>query len=225
MSQTPTNSLTVFSCIHEDQDFSSLPPKYFDLREAFSKWQAATITIKNRYPLPLMSADLELAQTAQFFTKLDLHSTYNLVRITPSGHYEYLVIPFGLSNSPAVFQALVNDTLRDMLNRFVFVYLDEILIFSKTLQEDILHVRQVLRRLLQSQLYVKIEKSSMYPKFPSWVTLSLLQASKWILLRLRRSPTGPVPPHSSRSRCSSGLPIFTGVLYATLVWWQRLSRS
>ena len=67
-------------------------------------------------------------------------------------------MPFGLSNSPAVFQALVNDTLRDMLNRFVFVYLDEILIFSKTLLEHILHVRQVLRCLLQSQLYVKIQK-------------------------------------------------------------------
>jgi hypothetical protein len=67
-------------------------------------------------------------------------------------------MPFGLSNSPAVFQALVNDNLRDMLNLFVFLYLEDILIFSKTLSEHILHIRQVLRRLLQNKLYVKIEK-------------------------------------------------------------------
>ena len=75
---------------------------------------------------------------------------------------EYLVMPFGLSNSLAVFQALVNDTLRDMLNRFIFVYLDNILIFSKTLPEHILHVHQVLSRLLKSQLYIKIEKCKFY---------------------------------------------------------------
>jgi hypothetical protein len=85
------------------------------------------IMINNHYPLPLMFAALGLAQGAQFLTKLDLRNAYNLVRIregdewktgfnTPSGHYEYLVMPFGLSNSPSVFQALVNDTLRDMLN-------------------------------------------------------------------------------------------------------------
>lgn len=69
-----------------------------------------------------------------------MHSAYHLVRIkegdewktafnTPLGHFEYLVMPFGLTNAPAVFQALINDVLRDMLNRFVFVYLDDILIF------------------------------------------------------------------------------------------------
>lgn len=75
------------------------------------------------------------------FSKLDLRNAYHLVCIreggewktafnTPSGHYD-LVMPFGLTNDPAVFHALVNDILRDMLNRFVFAYLDAILIFSK----------------------------------------------------------------------------------------------
>ncbi len=88
------------------------------------------ITIKNRYPLPLMSSAFELLQRAQVFTKLDLRNAYHLVRIregdewktafnTHSGHYEYLVLPFGLSNAPAVFQGLVNSVLGDMINQFV----------------------------------------------------------------------------------------------------------
>ena len=76
----------------------------------------------------------------------------------PTGHYEYLVMPFGLTNAPAVFQALINDVLRDMLNIFVFAYLDDILIFSSSLQEHTKHVRHVLKRLLDSHLYVKPEK-------------------------------------------------------------------
>lgn len=59
---------------------------------------------------------------------------------TPTGHFEYLVLPFGLSNAPAVFQALVNDVLRDMINIFVFVYLDDILIFSRLFQVYVRHV-------------------------------------------------------------------------------------
>ncbi len=102
------------------------------------------ITVKNRYPLPLMSSAFEILQGAKVFTKLDLRNAYHLVRIkegdewktafnTPNGHFEYRVLPFGLVNAPAVFQALVNDVLRDMLNIFVFMYLDDILIFSPTL--------------------------------------------------------------------------------------------
>ncbi|KAI7790732.1 hypothetical protein IRJ41_023830, partial [Triplophysa rosa] len=98
------------------------------------------ITIKNRYPLPLMSSAFELLQGARVFTKLDLRNSYHVVRIregdkwktafnTPTGHFEYLVLPFGLTNAPAVFQGLVNSVLGDMINRFVFVYLDDILIF------------------------------------------------------------------------------------------------
>ena len=95
------------------------------------------ITICNRYPLPLMSTAFDLLQGASIFTKLDLRNAYHLVRIrkgdewktafnTPTGHYEYQVMPFGLTNAPAVFQALINDCLRDMINHFVFVYLDDV---------------------------------------------------------------------------------------------------
>ncbi len=99
------------------------------------------ITVKNKYPLPLISSAFEPLQGVTVFSKLDLRNAYHLVRIregdewktalnTPLGHYEYRVLPFGLTNALAVFQALVNDMLRDFLNWFVFVYLDDILIFS-----------------------------------------------------------------------------------------------
>ena len=77
---------------------------------------------------------------------------------TPTGHYEYLVMPFGLTNAPAVFQALVNDVLRDMLNKFVYVYLDDILIFSRSKGKHLHHVQRVLQRLLENSLFVKAEK-------------------------------------------------------------------
>ena len=127
------------------------------------------ITIKNRYPLSLMNTVFESLQGAQGFTKLDLRIAYNLVRIregdewktgfnTPSGHYEYLVMPFGLVNAPGVFQAFVNDVLRDLLFHCVYVYLDDILIFSTNIDEHKQHVRTVLQRLLEHRLFVKGEK-------------------------------------------------------------------
>ncbi|KAI7804820.1 hypothetical protein IRJ41_020769 [Triplophysa rosa] len=128
-----------------------------------------TITVKNRYPIPLMSSAFQLLQKARVFSKLDLRSAYNLVRVnegdewktafsTSNGHWEYQVMPFGLANAPAVFQTLINDVLREFLNHFVFVYLDDILIFSNSLHEHIFHVRQVLQRLLDNQLFIKLEK-------------------------------------------------------------------
>lgn len=116
-----------------------------------------------------MNSAFESLQGATIFSKLDLRNAYHLVRIregdewktafnTPLGHFEYLVMPFGLTNAPAVFQCLVNDVLRDMLGRFVFVYLDDILIFSQNQAEHIQHVRQVLQRLLEDRLFIKAEK-------------------------------------------------------------------
>ncbi|KAI3357716.1 hypothetical protein L3Q82_016121 [Scortum barcoo] len=108
------------------------------------------ITIKNKYPLPLIDPAFEPFHQATIFSKLDLRNAYHLVRIregdewktafnTPLGHFEYQVMPFGLTNAPAVFQAMINDVLRDMLNSFIFVYLDDILIFSRSLPEHTQH--------------------------------------------------------------------------------------
>lgn len=99
------------------------------------------ITAWNTYPLPLLQTAFDLLKGAQIFTKLYLWSAYHLVCIwegdewktafnTPSGHFECLVMPFRLTNAPDVFQSLINDVLKDMIYRFVSVYLDDILIFS-----------------------------------------------------------------------------------------------
>lgn len=78
-------------------------------------------------------------------------------------------MPFGLTNAPAVFQALINDVLRDMLNKYVFVYLDDILIFSRSKQEHIYHVQTVLQRLLENSLFVKAEKCELHTSTVSFL--------------------------------------------------------
>ena len=131
------------------------------------------VTVKNRYPLPLVPAALELIRGARWFTKLDLRSGYNLIRIrkgdewktssqTSSGHYEYLVMPYGLANAPSVFKAFVNEVLREFLNKFVIVYIDDILIYSPSLQEHVSQVLTVLSQLLWHNLFVKAEKSEFH---------------------------------------------------------------
>ena len=138
------------------------------------------ITVKNKYPLPLMSSAFDSLQGATVFTKLDLRNAYHLVRIkegdewltgfnTPMGHFEYQVMPFGLTNAPAVFQSMVNDVLRDMIGIFVFVYLDDILIFSKELSSHVQHVKQVLQRLLENRLFVKAEKCDFHAHTTSFL--------------------------------------------------------
>ncbi|KAK3505976.1 hypothetical protein QTP70_002185 [Hemibagrus guttatus] len=127
------------------------------------------ITIQYPYPLPLVPAALEQLRGARVFTKLDLCSAYNLVRIrkgdewktafhTTHGHYEYCVMPFGLTNAPVVFQALINEVFRDLLGRGVIAYIDNILVYSTSMEEHVLQVREVLARLQQYHLYVKLEK-------------------------------------------------------------------
>lgn len=146
------------------------------------------ITVKYRYPLPLMTTAFELLQGARVFAKLDLRNAYHLVRIregdewktafnTPVGHYEHLVMPFGLTNAPAVFQTLVNDVFRDMLNRYVLVYLDDILIFSRSMEEHIRHVKVVLPRLLENSLFVKAEKCEFHVSSVSFLGYIVAQGS------------------------------------------------
>ncbi|KAK3524810.1 hypothetical protein QTP86_007606 [Hemibagrus guttatus] len=112
------------------------------------------VTIRYPYPLPLVPAALEQLRGARVFTKLDLRSAYNLVRIqegdewktafhTTHGHYEYCVMPFGLTNAPAVFQALINEVFRDLLGRSVIAYIDDILVYSASMEEHVIQVREV----------------------------------------------------------------------------------
>lgn len=139
------------------------------LRPCIDYRELNKITIKNRYPLPLIPELLERVRHAKIFTKLDLRGAYNLVRIRSGdewktafrsryGHYEYLVMPFGLCNAPATFQHLINDIFRDLLDQFVVIYLDDILIFSNSMEEHQRHVILILERLRKNRLYIKIEK-------------------------------------------------------------------
>ncbi|CAJ0948265.1 unnamed protein product [Ranitomeya imitator] len=112
---------------------------------------ALAITVKFQYPLPLLSDLFARIKGASWFTKIDLRGAYNLVRTkqgdewkiafnTPEGHFEYLVMPFGLSNAPSVFQSFMHDIFREYLDRFMIVYLDDILVFSDDWES---HVKQV----------------------------------------------------------------------------------
>eukprot|EP00079_Xenopus_tropicalis_P034896 XP_017948667.1 PREDICTED: RNA-directed DNA polymerase homolog [Xenopus tropicalis] len=134
------------------------------LRPCIDYMDLNKITVKNRYPLPLISEFFDRVKGATIFSKLDLRGAYNLIRIregdewktdfnTRDGHYEYLVMPFGLCNAPAVFQELVNDIFHDLLGQSVVVYLDDILIYSDNLSDHRAHVQEVLLRLWQNHLY------------------------------------------------------------------------
>jgi hypothetical protein len=127
------------------------------------------ITVKDKYPLPLIDNLIERLSQAKVFTALDLRGAYNLVRVregdewktsfrTRYGQFEYLVMPFGLTNAPAVFQRLMNDVFRELLDDFVVIYLDDLLIFSRSHEEHVKHVRKVLQILLNNDLYCKFSK-------------------------------------------------------------------
>ena len=127
------------------------------------------ITIKDRYPLPRIEETLNQIRGAQYFTRLDLRSAYNLIRIkdgdewktasrTRYGLFEFLVMPFGLTNAPATCQRFVNDTLREFLDVFCVCYLDDILICSDTLQDHRKQVKAVPEKLHVAGLFVIPEK-------------------------------------------------------------------
>lgn len=127
------------------------------------------ITIKNRYPLPLIQETLSQLSTAKYYTKLDVISAFNRIRIaegeewmtafnTRYGLFESLVMPFGLSNAPATFQARINEVLRPFLDIFCTAYIDDMLVYSNSLSEHRKHVDAVLQALMEAGLQLDIKK-------------------------------------------------------------------
>ena len=123
------------------------------------------LTIQDKYPIPRIDELLDRLQNAKYFSSLDLLSGYHQVRLqesdvaktafrTPMGLHEFLVLPFGLTNAPATFQRLMNTVFHDFIREgFLVVYLDDLLVYSRTREEHIGHLRLVFERLRQSKLY------------------------------------------------------------------------
>jgi hypothetical protein len=127
------------------------------------------LTIKNRYPIPLITDTLAKLSQAKVFTKLDVVAAFNQIRMkegkewlttfnTRYGQFEYLVMPFGLCNAPGTFQSYINNSILDYLDIFCTAYLDNVLVYSNTPEEHTNHVLKVLQRLLDRGLYVDIDK-------------------------------------------------------------------
>jgi hypothetical protein len=126
-------------------------------------------TVKNKYPLPCIDILFDQLIGAQVFSKIDLRSGYHQIKIreedisktafsTRYGLYEYMMMSFGLTNAPAHFMYLMNSVFMEELDKFVVVFIDDILVFSKSKKEHEEHLRVVLQRLCDHQLYAKFSK-------------------------------------------------------------------
>lgn len=128
-------------------------------------------TIKNKFPLPIIEELFEELLGATWFTTLDLRSGFRQILVakgdqyktafqTHFGHYEYKVMPYGLTGAPSTFQAIMNHILKPILRKCVVVFIDDILIYSKTYEEHLQHVRMVFELLQEHQFQVRLSKCS-----------------------------------------------------------------
>ncbi|GJV90448.1 putative reverse transcriptase domain-containing protein [Tanacetum coccineum] len=147
------------------------------------------LTIKNRYPLPRIDDLFDQLQGSRYFSKIDLRSGYHQLRVheddipktafrTRYGHFEFTVMPFGLTNAPAVFMDLMNRVCKLYLDKFVIVFIDDILIYSKTKEDHEVHLGLVLELLRKEKLYAKFSKCEFWLQEVHF--LGLLCLTLWI---------------------------------------------
>ena len=153
------------------------------LRLCIDYRQLNKLTIKNKYPLPRIDDLFDQVEGSKVFSKIDLRSGYHQIRIkeediyktafrTHYGHYEFVVLPFGLTNAPATFMSLMHDIFQPYLDKFVLIFIDDILIYSKNQEEHKEHLRIVLQTL-QENPYMLNLANVIFSKIKSntWVTL------------------------------------------------------
>jgi hypothetical protein len=127
------------------------------------------VKIKNKYPLPIIDVLFDQLAGANVFSKINLRSGYHQIKIRPSdipktafstryGRHEFLVMSFGLTNAPTYFMYLMNSVFMNELDKFVVVFIDDILIYSKNEAEHVKHLHIVLQRLRDHKLYAKFAK-------------------------------------------------------------------
>jgi hypothetical protein len=133
------------------------------------------VTRKDRYPIPNISETLDALGKAKFFTLLDLSAGYWQVEVkkegrdktaftTSRGQFRFKVLPFGLCNAPSTFQRIMDQTLRRLLQKNCLVYLDDIIIYSETFEDHLIHLRQVFEQLKKANLKLKQKKCSIWRK-------------------------------------------------------------
>ncbi|XP_026457490.1 uncharacterized protein LOC113358147 [Papaver somniferum] len=129
------------------------------------------ITVKDKYPIPVIEELLDELKGSFVFSKIDLRAGYHQIRVSPKdtqkttfkthqGNYEFLVMPFGLTNAPASFQALMNDVFKPYFRKFILVFFDDILVYSPNMETHQEHLQLTLETLQKNQLYAKLSKCS-----------------------------------------------------------------
>ena len=146
-----------------------VPKKNGELKMCVDYKKINAVTVKDKYPLPLMADMKTKFRDARYFTILDLRDAFNFIRVkqknewktafgTKYGTYEYLVMPFGLTNAPTTMQKIINKILQSYLDRFVIIYMDDILVYSNTREDHVRHFKMVLNALKQKNFRIKAEK-------------------------------------------------------------------